>query len=246
MYRTTALPSKRFRRGLTLIEVLVIVAIIGVAIGLLLPIRRTAGGAARRTQCANNLKNIAVAVANYTATHGVLPPASTLDAEGHPLHGWRTLTLPHLDYEPLGRTIDLAKPWDDPTNALAREARPTFFGCPESTASKNETAYLATLDPGGCLIPGKPRRIADVTDGLANTLLVIEAGDDRAVPWMAPRDADESVLLGLSAAKLHHAGGTHAAFADGAVRFLKAKTPPPILRALATAAGGEVVSTDSY
>lgn len=63
---------------------------------------------------------------------------------------------------------------------------------------------------------------------------------------MAPKDADESVLTGFASTKLHHAGGAHAAFADGAVRFLKASTPVPILRALTTAAGGEVIDSDSY
>ncbi len=194
----------------------------------------------------NNLKCLAIAVSNDTATHGVLPPASIRRDDGRPLHGWRTLILSDLDEESLGRTIDLTLPWDDPKNTHALAQRPSLFGCPNSTAPKDATAYLATLEPGGCLIPGKSRRLDEVTDGAANTLLMIEAGDDRAVPWTSPRDADESVLSGLATAKLHHPGGTHAAFADGAVRFLKATTRVPILRALTTAAGGEVVSTDSY
>lgn len=233
-------------RGLTLIEVLVILAILGVLIGMLLPARRTAGEAARRSQCMNNLKNIALAVSNYGMVHGVLPPASTGDVDGRPRHDWRTLTLPQNEEDALYRAVDLAKPWDDPANARVGEERLSVFICPNTTTPRNTTAYLATLDPGGCLSPGKSRRLADVSDGTANTLLIIEAGDDRAVPWMAPKDADESVLTGFASAKLHHSGGAHAAFADGAVRFLKARTPLPILRALTTAAGGEVISSDSY
>lgn len=102
------------------------------------------------------------------------------------------------------------------------------------------------LEPSGCLIPGKPRRIADITDGASSTLLLIEAGEDRAAPWMAPRDADESILLGFPAAKLNHAGVTNAVFVDGSVSFLKADTPTWILRALTTVAGGEAVGAFSY
>lgn len=246
MLETFARGTGKLHRGLTLVEVLVILAILGVLIGMLLPVRRTAGEAARRAQCMNNLKNIALAVSNYGMAHGVLPPASTVDVEGRPLHGWRTLTLPQIEEDALYRTIDLAKPWDDPANARAGEERLSVFICPNTTTPRNATAYLATLEPGGCLIPGRSRRLADVSDGTASTLLIIEAGDDRAVLWMAPSDADESVLTGLASEKLHHAGGTHAAFADGAVRFLKARTPVPILRALTTAAGGEVIDPDSY
>jgi hypothetical protein len=225
---------------------MVMLAIIAVALALLLPFRRSGGEAARRARCMNNLKHLALATSNYGMTHGVLPPASTVDGKGRPLHDWRTLTLPHNGADALYRTIDLAKPWDDPANARSGEGLPPVFNCPNSAEIRNSTSYLATLEPGGCLIPGRSRRLADVSDGTANTLLIIEVGNDRAVPWMATSDADESVLTGLASAKLHHAGGTHAAFADGAVRFLKARTPVPILRSLTTAAGGEVIDTDSY
>lgn len=185
MRETFARGSGKLHRGLTLVEVLVILAILGVLIGMLLPVRRTAGEAARRAQCMNNLKNIALAVSNYGMALGVLPPASTVDVEGRPLHGWRTLTLPHNEEEALYRAIDLAKPWDDPANARVGEERLPVFICPNTTTPRNTTAYLATLEPGGFLSPAKSRRLADVSDGTANTLLIIEAGDDRASPgWL--------------------------------------------------------------
>lgn len=64
----------RSTRGLTLVEVLVILAIIVVLIALLLPAGRSSRGAARRAQCTNNLKQLALGVSNYGLTHGVLPP----------------------------------------------------------------------------------------------------------------------------------------------------------------------------
>lgn len=233
------------RRAFTLVEALVVLAILVVLIALLLPATRSSRGAARRAQCMNNLKQIALGLSNYEKIHGALPPASTLDAQGRPLQGWRTLILPHFEQESLYRTIDLAKPWDDAANARARETRLSGFACPASAAPGTSTTYLATLEPGGCLMSGEPRRIADVTDGAATTLLVIEAGDERAVPWMAPRDADESVVLGFPSAKLHHSG-MNAAFVDGRVSFLRADISPQILRALTTTAGGEAVDPDSF
>jgi prepilin-type N-terminal cleavage/methylation domain-containing protein len=63
----------RRRRGFTLVELLLVVAIIGVLVALLLPAVQAAREAARRAQCANNLRQIAIAVHNFHGTHGRFP-----------------------------------------------------------------------------------------------------------------------------------------------------------------------------
>jgi prepilin-type processing-associated H-X9-DG protein len=238
-------PRPRWR--LRLVELLVVVGIIVVLIGLMLPAVRTAGGAARRIQCVNNMKQIALALHSYEQEHKALPPAYTVGAGGRPLHSWRTLILPYLEQAPLYQAIDLAKPWDDPANATAFKTVLPVFWCPSAVNPGNTTTYLAVVGPNACFLPREPRRLADITDGTSNTLMVIEAGRDNAVPWMAPSDAAESLVIGLGPdTKFHHPGGMNAAFVDGSVHFLKATVTAPVRRALMTIAGNEELSADQY
>lgn len=104
-FRGGDLPVKR-RTGFTLIELLVVIAIIGLLTAMLLAAVQSAREAARRMQCANNLKQIGLALNNYHDVHGCFPP-------GHMVYivnqwspheeqwGWGTFLLPHLDQQPL-------------------------------------------------------------------------------------------------------------------------------------------------
>src|SRR5436190_1151666 len=131
-----AIPKPSAGRGFRFVRVLVVLSIIVILIALLLPAPRSTRPAGRRMQCNNNLRQIALALLNYEQAYKSLPPAYTVDAKGRPLHSWRTLILPYLEQEPLYRTIDLSKPWDDPANAKALETKLPVFRCPEAVGKR--------------------------------------------------------------------------------------------------------------
>ena len=81
------------RYGFTLVELLVVIAIIGILVALLLPAIQAAREAARRSQCANNLKQIGIACLNYESSRKTLPPGAFL-AEGS---SWSAFILPYLE-----------------------------------------------------------------------------------------------------------------------------------------------------
>jgi prepilin-type processing-associated H-X9-DG protein len=228
------------RRKHRLLEIFAGLGILLVLVALFLPANRSARGAAQRAQCTNNLKQIALALHSYEELHKALPPAYTVDSSGRPLHSWRTLILPFLEQESLYKTIDLSRPWNDPANAKAYHSSLAVFRCPARIGPPSTTTYLAVVDPKGCLQPDRPRQLAEITDGTATTLMVIEVGEEHAVHWMAPIDTDESLVVGFGpTTKLDHIGGTNACFVDGHVLFLRASTPAALRRALISIAGND-------
>jgi hypothetical protein len=224
------------------IRIAIYSGIVLLLIALLMPAHR-GREPSRRTQCKNNLKQIGLALHNYHDTYGAFPPACTVDADGKPLHSWRTLILPYLDQKPLYDTIDLTKPWDDPANEKARETLLHAYRCPSvADMPPNHTTCLAVAAPGSVFAPGESLKLADITDGARNTLQVLEAPSDRSVPWMSPRDADEALFLSLSKdSNLPHRGGTHALLCDGSVHFLSLNLSPAARRALISIAAGDKV-----
>lgn len=238
-HRTDTLKDSQQRKsGFGLVELLIVIAIIAALIALIAPARRTARGAARRLDCQNNLKQIALALHNYVSQHGALPPAYTVDADGKPLHSWRTVILPYLDHKALYNKIDLTKPWDDPVNAEACQTAVRVYRCPVHLGSENCTSYVTVLTPCSAFRATEPRALSEITDSQSYTLLVVE-DCEHPVPWMAPRDSDEASFLGLSTKKSNHSGGMNAAFVDGRVDFLNVNLSADKCRALISIAGND-------
>ncbi|TWT43268.1 DUF1559 domain-containing protein [Botrimarina hoheduenensis] len=85
-------------RGFTLVELLVVVAIIGILVALLLPAVQAAREAARNTECKNHLKNIVLACLNFESARQVLPPAATNASMARDNSiGWQVRILPYLE-----------------------------------------------------------------------------------------------------------------------------------------------------
>jgi prepilin-type N-terminal cleavage/methylation domain-containing protein len=119
------------RAGFTLVELLVVIAIIGVLVALLLPAVQAAREAARRTQCKNNFKQLAIAIHNYHDTHLYLPPGyissnpgvagnSTWCRTGGVQRApWTVLILPFSEQTNLHSKFDFNIVFQDDSNQMA-------------------------------------------------------------------------------------------------------------------------------
>ncbi len=193
-------PERR-RRGLTLLELLVVTAIIGILIGLILPAVQKSREAAARAQCMNNLKQIALATQHLHDTHGKLPPvAGALPGLSQknfgPLTFW---LLPFLEQDNLyKKAVNKNGVYNSANNAVHKEVIKTYL-CPSDPSLGNNQSpdgwalcsYAANAlafskatcdksgDPMTCyvhgpLVTGGKKLPASFPDGMSNTIFWTE------------------------------------------------------------------------
>ncbi len=220
----------------------------GVLVGLFLPAVQSAREAARRAQCVNNLKQIALASLNYEAANGAFP-GNIVDKDGKPLLSWRVAILPYIEEAELYEKFKLDEPWDSPHNKPLLDEIPTIYHCPsDQYPDPTLTNYRGFEGPRAMFEKGRKVQLQDFLDGTSNTLMVVEA--EAGVPWSKPDDLpfdpEAPPSPSLYGAGSKHPGGFNAAFADGSVRFLKRSINSMLLKALITRDGGEVIAPDSF
>ena len=147
----------------------------------------------------------------------------------------------------LYQQFHLNEPWDSPHNKKLIARMPAFFKSPGSkVANQGKTNYL-TVRGDDTIFPGEEKiTFAQVTDGLASTIMTVEASDAKAVVWTKPDDFaydDKKPLAGLVGLRRD---GFLAGFADGHVRRIKSSVKPDTLNALFTRDGGETVGKDDF
>jgi prepilin-type N-terminal cleavage/methylation domain-containing protein/prepilin-type processing-associated H-X9-DG protein len=186
--------NSRTRRGFTLIELLVVIAIIAVLLGLFLPAVQKVRAAAARIQCANNLKQLGLAMHNYHDTQGAFPPAYVnkgpyLNTSFGFAHGWAPFLLPDVEQQPL---YDLYR-WDLPLYVpenqpvVARHLR--IFQCPATPEPNRHMTfgpYALWGTKGAC---GDYTLALGVDPALAQLGLVDSAGDYRGALTNTPTAA---------------------------------------------------------
>jgi prepilin-type N-terminal cleavage/methylation domain-containing protein/prepilin-type processing-associated H-X9-DG protein len=137
------------RRGFTLIELLVVIAIIAVLIGLLLPAVQKVRESANRMKCANNLKQLGLALHNYHDTNQCFPPGrlKTAPAPGQTAvdyHGWITYILPMIEQDNLARQYRFDLPYKDPINVPVGVLHLTLLTCPTAPNDRDFTSGAMT------------------------------------------------------------------------------------------------------
>jgi hypothetical protein len=205
-------------------------------------------------ECSAQLISIATALRSYHDLHGCFPPAVVRDAAGRPLHSWRTLIMPHMEYASNFRDYNFGEPWDSTDNRIfATRVRGSGYWpgqCPTTTSTKVilPTQYCYIVGPGRTNDHDQLPTFAQIeaADGAVNTILLVEEhGLD--VDWFEPRDLSIDEALrgvnqpggpGISSPHKHEERpahwyrGAHVVTVDGQVHFLPDALDQGTLRAL--------------
>ncbi len=195
------MPRRISRRGFTLIELLVVIAIISTLIGMLLPAVQKAREAASRASCANNIKQLGLAMHNYENAQSRLPPTRT----GLAMSTWSVLILPQMEQDNLYRTWNLSQIYYYQSTTARLSPVKSYFCPSRRTAAETQAGtisgdvpsdpawgilghvpgamsdYAVAIDrsgldapAGGAFQAGVGTRLIDFPDGLSNTILLGE------------------------------------------------------------------------
>ena len=190
------LAGSRPKWAFTLVELLVVIAIIGILIALLLPAVQAAREAARRSQCTNNLKQIALAFHNYHDTHKTFPAFqypctnSSGNCNSWLRHGPFTMILPYIEQNSIYESIDFSLPFNH-GNQPNRDAKIGGYLCPtdgpfpdtnrpglnyavNAGSRRNIYSTGGPVRASGPFVRLRETNFAQIRDGTSNVVLASE------------------------------------------------------------------------
>jgi len=221
-----------------------------IGIGLILPAVQAGREAARRNSCSNNLKQIGLAIHNYHSAYKQLPATATGGDPNKRLLSWRVAILPFIEHLELYEEFHHDEPWDSEHNLSLVEKIPDVYRCYSAGGLEaGKTTYMLPINamPASAQNPplifekDKTTRFRDVLDGLANTIMLVEASEQDAVIWTKPDDLPVDLSDPLRVIGDTHLGGSHVLMADGAVVFITSAIDQELLSALLTRNGRETI-----
>lgn len=195
--------------------------------------------AAKRTQSANNLKQLSLGMHNYHDVNKGFPPAVIIGPNGD-RHSWRIAILPYIEQGQLYDQYRFDEPWDSANNTKVMKQMPAVFRHPNDPAGATNTRYLALTGPGTVFAKeNEQATFRDITDGSSNTIMFLSGESN--VPWTKPQDIEYDPEKNISMESLPFKDGFQASLFDGSVQFYPKDLDPKTLHLLIQANDGNPI-----
>ena len=186
------------------------------------------------------VSTVGQAMWKHCEAHGSFPPAASRDEEGKPLLSWRVALLPYLGEQALFDRFDHDQPWDSPHNLKLLDRIPEMY-CPLGRKKDGKTTLMVFVGDGTPLGGREPVSMADFTDDPSETIMLVEAGPNKAVPWTKPEDIAFDSRDPMAALGAIPEEGLVAVFFSQHTDIIPKDIDPETLKALVTYRGGEKI-----
>ena len=252
-------------RAFTIVELLVVISIIGVLIAITLPAVQYAREAARRTHCANNVRNQVLALLQFHDKQNQFPPGRAYASGSN--YSWCLPALPYLEQNPLLDRFDWKKPWNDPAGNLSvANTTLSVFRCPSSVlrfdgdsdyggvmgSNLTSVTWLGSINNGVLIDVPSPQSVrvsvGSIVDGTSHTICVAESSDrpNDSGRWISGLNCfshDNASIGDSNAGEIYsaHRLGAYVGFVDGSIRFLTSNVDLYVVGAICTRDRGEVI-----
>ena len=173
-----------------------------------------------------NLRMLGLAADLHQESFNQLP-GDVAAKDGKKLLSWRVKVLPYFEDKALYEQFHFDEPWDSEHNRQLLAKMPPIFG----KNKEAKTSMLAFAGEGTPLGGAKPMSMHQISDP-GHTILLVEAGEDRAVPWTKPVDLPWDKANPAEALGTLNDGKFWAVFCDGHVEKLDAKMDPAKLTSM--------------
>ncbi|HBL43392.1 DUF1559 domain-containing protein [Gimesia sp.] len=211
--------------ALSTIDILVILMIIAILAILLLPEVQQGRTSARRDFFRSQIKQISLALHQYQADYGCLPPPVVKDEQGLALHSWRALLLPYFNsaHHLKDRRLDyhFNEPWNSPHNQeLAIQNKDLYqLDWQPQNGPRRKSRLVAVIDDTTFWNESSQCRKLPDSENRGQQILLIEIPGS-GINWNTPADITLDELLAWSRQDLFDDYGPLALFADGHIEWL--------------------------
>jgi hypothetical protein len=227
------------------VELLAVVAIVGILLVLLVPALQSSRQAARRVHCLNNLRQLGIGLHSHHNAVDSFPPGciglrTWRNPRGRQL-AWSALLLPYIGERSLYDELDFDAAFDSPANVQAAATVLPVFICPSAPqadqlrSGRGPSQYGGIYGeritgpndpPKGVMLYDRAVGMREISDGAAHTLIVSEDSDFADGQWINGRNIFDQAFA-INAAPLfendirsRHVGGADGLFCDASARFL--------------------------
>lgn len=199
----------------------------------------------QRRERVDRVRQILIGMLNYHDVHKHLPPAAIRDKDGVPLLSWRVAILPYLEQEKLYKEFHLNEPWDSPHNSALITKMPGVYMDMGSKSDElnrqGKTTCQVPIFANSIFFKNDGTLMKEISDGTANTIMMVEVEPGRAVAWTKPDDWQVDFAHPRQGLERNDRNQFIAGFADGHVAMLPTDIDEKKLKALLTRDGKEPI-----